>query len=518
MKIHYLGHAGFWVETEHTILLIDAWLSENGAFDMAWFQYPCNHHLQADVKEKLKNTNKEIFVFVSHEHKDHFDTDLLSSIENINFSYIIPNYRKKTLKYHIQRFSDKKIISIDDNIEYYATDCRIKIFVDDGELNRDSAILVEEKTSGKKFLNLNDCKIYDRLHQIKKEEKTIDIFTCQFSGATWHPTCYEYEKNIYEKIATQKVQTKFTAVAKAIEIIQPEIYFPSAGPACFLDDNLFHLNFENINIFPKAQQFLHFLEKQNLANNTEIIYMLPGDEIIMQEKMVIQHKANLIKDEHEYLLKYQEKYINKINERKNNRTKIEPNILLKELKEILENKLKYFDAKTKISIPLFFIFKDAPNEFLKIDFQKNRIEKVSTIDTENYYTFKSYSYDIQQVLDNYLTWEDFALTFRMQLNRTPDIYQTLIQGFLILEKEDLAYFSKKILEKNTDKIMIEAGGSKYLIDKYCPHQMADLEHSWQTEGRYVICPRHGWKFDLLNGGKCTNNEDSINAICLDDEL
>jgi UDP-MurNAc hydroxylase len=35
----------------------------------------------------------------------------------------------------------------------------------------------------------------------------------------------------------------------------------------------------------------------------------------------------------------------------------------------------------------------------------------------------------------------------MKLNRTPDVYQTLIQGFLILEKEDLNYFSKKILEK-----------------------------------------------------------------------
>lgn len=105
----------------------------------------------------------------------------------------------------------------------------------------------------------------------------------------------------------------------------------------------------------------------------------------------------------------------------------------------------------------------------------------------------------------------------MKLNRTPDVYQTLIQGFLILEKEDLMYFSKNV-GKNNDRVIIEVGGSKYLIDKYCPHQMADLEHSWQTDGRYIVCPRHGWRFDLQNGGKCMHNNDTINAICLDEEL
>ena len=84
---------------------------------------------------------------------------------------------------------------------------------------------------------------------------------------------------------------------------------------------------------------------------------------------------------------------------------------------------------------MYFIFSDAPQTFLKIEFQKNDIKIVSSIQEENYYTIKTYSYDIQQILDKYLTWEDFALTFRMKLNRTPDVYQTLIQGFLILEKE-----------------------------------------------------------------------------------
>lgn len=39
MQITYLGHAGFCVETECSIIMIAPWLSKEGAFDAAWFQF-----------------------------------------------------------------------------------------------------------------------------------------------------------------------------------------------------------------------------------------------------------------------------------------------------------------------------------------------------------------------------------------------------------------------------------------------------------------------------------------------
>ena len=58
MQITYLGHAGFCVETSQSIVIMDPWMSPTGAFDSAWFQFPCNHHLAALVQEKLQNTTK----------------------------------------------------------------------------------------------------------------------------------------------------------------------------------------------------------------------------------------------------------------------------------------------------------------------------------------------------------------------------------------------------------------------------------------------------------------------------
>jgi len=42
-RIEYLGHAGFVVWTNHEIIMMDPWLTWNGAYDHSWFQYPCNH-------------------------------------------------------------------------------------------------------------------------------------------------------------------------------------------------------------------------------------------------------------------------------------------------------------------------------------------------------------------------------------------------------------------------------------------------------------------------------------------
>ena len=72
----------------------------------------------------------------------------------------------------------------------------ITLYLDDSELNRDSAILV--KAGGRSFLNLNDCRIVDALPGIARTEGSPDVFACQFSGAGWHPTCYEYPREQYE--------------------------------------------------------------------------------------------------------------------------------------------------------------------------------------------------------------------------------------------------------------------------------------------------------------------------------
>ena len=69
--------------------------------------------------------------------------------------------------------------------------------------------------------------------------------------------------------------------------------------------------------------------------------------------------------------------------------------------------------------------------------------------------------------------------------------------------------------QNQDKriIISNIDNNEYEIDRYCPHTGADLKDTPITDCRYVVCPRHGWKFDLFNKGICKESHDAtINVI------
>jgi UDP-MurNAc hydroxylase len=155
----------------------------------------------------------------------------------------------------------------------------------DSGLSRDSGVLV--KTNGQSFLNLNDCKLYDELSSVVEDQGPISVFACQFSGATWHPICYDYEQGEYERISQHKIMTKFEMIARAIETTKARVYLPSAGPACFLDPTLMHLNFERVNIFPRAPKFLEYLGNRLANSPTQALNVMPGDVLDVESSQLI---------------------------------------------------------------------------------------------------------------------------------------------------------------------------------------------------------------------------------------
>ncbi len=271
MRIEYIGHAGFIVTNEGISIVMDPWLSEKGAFDSAWFQFPCNHHYFDLVKQRVADDKENTYIYISHEHKDHFDKDFLSAVTVYQPTIIVPAFHSKRFLDDVMALGFENVVELKDGQEYIIRgkngEClSVKLFIDDNQLNRDSAILVSNEKH--KFLNLNDCKIFDRLIKIKKDEGSIDICACQFSGATWHQTCYQYEKSHYEKISRRKRISKCVSVLNALKALEPKHYFPSAGPACFLDPMMIHINFETVNIFPHQYEVSDFLKKR--IRNTQI--------------------------------------------------------------------------------------------------------------------------------------------------------------------------------------------------------------------------------------------------------
>lgn len=554
MNLRFLGHAGFSIETENTLLFQDIWTNNKGAYNSSWFQFPCNHHLTNDIVNQIKNTHKDIFIYISHEHKDHFDTDFYPLIKDIKCNIIIGNFRRNKIIHYFSKYSNFKVILCDDLHVIKTKDSEITLYLADAELNRDSAILFQH--NNKTFLNINDCKMYDRLCNLFPQGVTY--FAIQFSGATWHPTCYKYSKEEYERYSNLKKYNKYESVLNAIELLKPIMYIPSAGPVVFLDDCLIDKNFEKTNIFPHIPDFQEYL-KQNLSYDIICEQWMPGDLYSCNESKFLEQSK---KTDWNNLKEEIQNYKNKIPAQLFDKTlKYDISTTIENIKQILQlklNQLKY-DFIEYSNYSVIMQFYEEEEKCIQFDFVNKITKIVNTSDTvynekitssentyscgafkdnskndshegfdffdsgdedENiiinknsntkpYYFIKVYLWEMEKIIDKEIEWEDWTLTFRTELDRNPDKYMSLLHGILYMEIEDIPFLERKLYSfKNTEKIKVYSNDKQYTINRYCPHQGADLTNA-EIKDNKVICPNHKWEFDLLQNGKCTTTTDSI---------
>ena len=70
MRITFLGQAGLYVETGAGTILCDPWF--NPAYFGSWFPFPANDAIDP------KAIGRPDYLYVSHQHHDHFDPEFLS--------------------------------------------------------------------------------------------------------------------------------------------------------------------------------------------------------------------------------------------------------------------------------------------------------------------------------------------------------------------------------------------------------------------------------------------------------
>jgi UDP-MurNAc hydroxylase len=512
MKITYLGHAGFAIEEGETLLIIDPWLGRNGAFDRAWFQFPRNHHLLDDLLGMVRGA-RHVGLYVSHEHEDHFCRETLAALRSHSPTAIIARYRAHDFAALVRSCGFADIREVDDGEATDFHDLQVRVFIDASGMDRDSAILVTDRR-GRKFLNFNDCKIFDRCTLLNRLYAPIDVFTCQFTGATMHPICYEYDEATYRGISRSKRQAKFHGVRTALERLQPAIYVPSAGPAAFLDPALFHLNFEKEGVFPKSWEFAAYLEQNRCR--AEVAQLAPGGWLDLQSG-IRRGGPGLAFDPQDlraYLAQYQRDVIPAS---AGPPTDVAPHI--DALKDALQRKLDIyapFRHRLKMRSNVYFALEEAGG-YIKIDFSDCRVTAVDEIGEPAYYLHRTSLRLLHDVIAGRMSWEAYFLTFRFRNRRVPDEYDSGIIMFLFADPDSYGYGIEQLIRHRDGceriSVALADGSGAYEINRFCPHQGADLKYA-QVDGETLICPRHYWRFDLGNGGKCTANEDTIKAVKL----
>jgi nitrite reductase/ring-hydroxylating ferredoxin subunit len=79
---------------------------------------------------------------------------------------------------------------------------------------------------------------------------------------------------------------------------------------------------------------------------------------------------------------------------------------------------------------------------------------------------------------------------------------------------------KRFIVDDIEIALIKVDGEVFALSNICPHQHNTLIYDGFVEDEYIICPAHGWMFNLRTGKtpSDTNGLDSYDVKIIDDQV
>lgn len=506
MRATSLGHAGILVRTRQASILCDPWFVP--AFFGSWFPFPRNDQLNEELLAELERPS---YLYISHQHGDHLDEPWLSAHVNKNTAVLLPDFATRELERQLSRLGFINFVRTRNGEDTDLGDgLTISIHVESAIIDGpggDSAIVIGDGES--RLLNQNDCRIADIASLVKGGP--IDMHWLQYSGAIWYPMVYDGDEN-RGALAKAKVESQFSRAIQYVNKLASRVVVPSAGPPCFLDDELFGLNVitgDEISIFPDQSQFISRLSA--VGNNTATIN-IPGTTIDVRpgvvtvthpldDKSVMDPFANKT----EYLRNYQADWAPWLKRHKATWPTATTDLVAtlqawwQPLMAMAPTLCSAIGAGCLIDLGELKIF---------IDFINGKIEKHA--DQPFGFSFKIARPLVESVVDaKAVDWSNaLFLSCRFTAWREVEYNEYLYNFFKSLSVERMrraeAEATRRLLPQPTSTEEIELGD--YIMQRKCPHREADLSQFGEIDGEQLVCTLHGWRFNLADG-TCLNAQD-----------
>jgi UDP-MurNAc hydroxylase len=506
MRATSLGHAGILIESGTSTILCDPWFVP--AFFGSWFVFPRNDQLPAEVLAKIESPTH---LYISHIHGDHLDEAFLADHVSRDATVLLPDFPGRELERRLSALGFTKFLKSQNGIEISIDDqTKIAIHVEtsitDGP-GGDSALVVSDNKT--RLVNQNDCRTgnLDAL----RSHGPIDLHWLQYSGAIWYPMVYEQDDATKLKLAKAKVESQFSRALKYVETLDARAVVPSAGPPCFLDEELFHMNMitgDENSIFPDQTKFL---QKLKGLGRTKDILAIPGTtvDITPQSISVSQPEntnlAEIFDQKEKYLRKYQSDWDSWLEDEKQ-KWRSAPSDLISALQSWFEP-LMVLAPALRAGIGANCLIK-TDNLDIFINFQLGKVERFNKQEF-------GFRFDIPRdlletiVKQRAVDWSNsFFLSCRFTAWRSGEFNEYIYNFFKSLSIEritrtELEAASRLRIDKDLSD-EIELGD--YVMQRKCPHRQADLSVFGQINGEELTCSLHGWRFSLTDG-KCLNAED-----------
>jgi len=506
LQLTFLGHAGMRVDGVDLRMIMDCWLSERGAFQGSWHQFPSNGHLD---QSQILDVD---YATLSHEHLDHMDADVLSHLP-LNAKLLINRYPSPNLRDRLARLGVRNVVELDAWQKFQLNERGdwVCFIPEQSPMCHDSAVLLY--AGGASFLHGNDARLtigQARRAAIECGGK-IDLMAVQMSGASWHPIRYEYGEEEMLRISAAKREGKFKLVSRLVKLAAPEVALPFAGPMCFLDPELQQFNrwlLDPNGIFPNQSQAAAYLESR--VPHVQVANWMPGDRYDMLSRH-LERDPHWRDFSYDHMAEYIEWYA-KARQRsiiETERGYAEPG------PELADAFVEHFHRlgemspyfRERIDMTVRFEITGQVEGRWDVDFRPQGVKvDLGGSASEVQYRFKVDSRWLAPVIFGEIAWEDLFLSLRIGCWRDPDIYNDYLIG-LLKHAEPEALSAIERYERGRDSgetLEVTAPGGVYKISRYCPHAGEDLAiGAVMLDNDVLRCLGHNLEFDLKTG-TCLN--------------
>jgi UDP-MurNAc hydroxylase len=499
MRVTGLGHASALIETEFGSVLTDPWV--NPAYFGSWFPFPDNSELDWDA---IGNAD---YLFVSHLHRDHFDPEHLRKHISKKATVLLPAFPTSELEDQFRELGFTSFVKTVPNevVEVDGLQVMIQALISptDGPIGDSALWLSDGKTI---LLNQNDARPSD-LTSFQKLGH-VDVHLLQFSGAIWFPMVYDLPKRAKQALGATKRERQFDRTLRYIQDLEASWVFPTAGPPCFLDDELWGFNDifgDESNIFPDQQVFLDWLETKGRHNGR---LLLPGTVArVTEPDCPVEHPISdaevekLFSDKTSYLLEMKERRQPAVEAQK--QTWAHPHLdVMGEITEWFTPLLQEADHMAAgINGGVRFTATDAERgdiDFI-LDFVTREVRPYAQEKVRYRFQTKR-AYLEQLVHEHEIDWvNSLFLSCRFTATRIGPYNEYVYTFFKCLSEERLNYAEGWYAEAAHDDETITMDG--WAFQRRCPHLKADLTRFGVVEDGVLTCQMHGWKW-RLSSGKC----------------
>ncbi len=501
MKITFLGHAGFYVETKFGSVLCDPWF--NPAYFASWFPFPRNDHLDKTLISKPK------YLYLSHLHFDHYDPEFLRDHVWKDAIVLLPDYPLPLLERAYRELGFHQFIRTKNREAVEHEGLRFILLAMttpmDGPLG-DSSIIIDDGET--RIIDQNDSRPID--FETIGSYGPYNAHLVQFSGAIWYPMVYRFPQKMSLALGAKKRENEMARALRFIQETGATHIVPSAGPPCFLDPDLYHINdFQNdpTNTFPDQTIFIDYLREHGKPNAHLMlpgsVMLLNGDECSVEHPIADEAITRLFTHKKEYLDQYQQDMLPLLDSIKASwpRGQVHIPTALKEWFEPLMQSADHICVGINGKVIL-----DCGEQAVVLDFQKRLVYPWDRGEWDYYYKVDSALLE-SLIIRHQEDWvNDLFLSCRFEAERHGPYNEYIYVFFKGLSMERIAYIDGYYAELSSDDQFFEKEG--YRIQRRCPHLKADLTRFGSIQDGVLTCSLHNWQFEL-DTGKCITSNDRV---------